>query len=271
MLAKLAVDSDQALQPFAAVRKQVADFIVQSNTVAQASARHRGALARNLRAVPAVPRASSARRWNGSRRFADQTTPVFTDLKVAAPGINKAFTHLPAFSKSSTKFFKSLGKTVEDLRPGARPRCSRCSTAWRRSAPPPSRSRPTPPNCSRACATPAGSSGSWTSSSSAPARPTATTRSATSCAPKGSAPPASPTSITPASACQRETVQHDRQLGARRATARRSAARRQRRTSVVMARTLAVLKGATPAEAIAEIPGLDARPRRRARRARGAG
>ena len=44
-------------------------------------------------------------------RFAEQTTPVFTDLKVAAPGINKAFTQLPGFSNSSTKFFKSLGQT----------------------------------------------------------------------------------------------------------------------------------------------------------------
>ena len=52
VLAKLAVDSDQALRPFAEVRNRVADFIVQSNTVAQASARHRGALARNLALFP---------------------------------------------------------------------------------------------------------------------------------------------------------------------------------------------------------------------------
>ena len=48
VLAKLAVDSDKALAPFAAVRERVADTIVQSNTVAQASARHLGALERNL-------------------------------------------------------------------------------------------------------------------------------------------------------------------------------------------------------------------------------
>ena len=46
-------------------------------------------------------------------RFADQTTPVFTDLKVAAPGINQAFTHLPAFSDSSSTFFQSLGSTAK--------------------------------------------------------------------------------------------------------------------------------------------------------------
>jgi hypothetical protein len=46
-------------------------------------------------------------------RFADQTTPVFRDLKVAAPGINEAFTHLAPFANSSTKFFQSLGKTAK--------------------------------------------------------------------------------------------------------------------------------------------------------------
>jgi hypothetical protein len=46
-------------------------------------------------------------------RFAEQTLPAFTDLNKAAPGINEAFTHLPAFSKSSEKFFINLGKTAK--------------------------------------------------------------------------------------------------------------------------------------------------------------
>jgi phospholipid/cholesterol/gamma-HCH transport system substrate-binding protein len=110
VLAKLAVDSDKALAPFAAVRQSVAGYIVQSNTVARATANHRAALARNLQLfppfleqlVPAMERIG---------RFADETTPVFTNLGVAAPGINQAFTHLPAFSGSSEAFFKNLGKT----------------------------------------------------------------------------------------------------------------------------------------------------------------
>ncbi len=110
VLAKLAVDSDRALQPFAAVRNQVADFIQQSNTVAQATARHRGALARNLQLFPKfLKEFEPAMERLG--RFADQTTPVFNDLKVAAPGIDKAFTSLPAFSRSSIKFFKNFGQT----------------------------------------------------------------------------------------------------------------------------------------------------------------
>jgi hypothetical protein len=46
-------------------------------------------------------------------RFADQTTPAFTDLGVAAPGINQAFTHLAAFSDSTSAFFQNLGKTAQ--------------------------------------------------------------------------------------------------------------------------------------------------------------
>ncbi|MCW3028465.1 MAG: hypothetical protein JWN81_1676 [Solirubrobacterales bacterium] len=110
VLAKLSVDSDKALAPFARVRQQVADYIVQSNTVAKATANKRGALARNLQLFPPfLEQLGPAMERIG--RFADETTPVFTDLGKAAPGINAAFTHLPAFSRSSETFFKNLGKT----------------------------------------------------------------------------------------------------------------------------------------------------------------
>jgi hypothetical protein len=98
------------------VRERVANYIVQSNTVARATAEHRGALAQNLANFPAFLRqlGPAAERFG---RFADQTTPVFTDLAVAAPGINKAFTNLPAFANSSTAFFTSLGRTAKTSGP----------------------------------------------------------------------------------------------------------------------------------------------------------
>jgi phospholipid/cholesterol/gamma-HCH transport system substrate-binding protein len=115
-LAKLAVDSNQALAPFAAVRDRVADFIVQSNTVARATAEHRAALAQNLADFPAFLRqlGPAAERIGA---FADQTTAVATNLAKAAPGINAAFTNLPAFANSSTTFFTSLGKTARTSGP----------------------------------------------------------------------------------------------------------------------------------------------------------
>jgi phospholipid/cholesterol/gamma-HCH transport system substrate-binding protein len=112
VLARLAVDSDKALQPFAAVRGHVADFIQQANTVAQASARNRGALARNLQLFPQFLKELGPS-MERLAALADQTTPAFNDLKIAAPGIDKAFTSLPAFSSSSTKFFTSLGSTAK--------------------------------------------------------------------------------------------------------------------------------------------------------------
>ncbi len=112
VLARLAVDSDKALAPFARVRQQVADFIVQSNKVAQATAAHRGALARNLQDLPPFLRQLGPA-MERLGRFAEQTTPVFTNLGKAAPAIDKAFTSLPAFSNSSSTFFQSLGNTAK--------------------------------------------------------------------------------------------------------------------------------------------------------------
>ena len=111
-LAKLAVDSDEALRPLAKVSGQVADFIVQSNTVAQATAATRGSLARNLEDFPPFLEqlGPASERL---QRFAEQTTPTFTALKAAAPAIDKVFTSLPAFSHSSEKFFENLGQTAK--------------------------------------------------------------------------------------------------------------------------------------------------------------
>jgi phospholipid/cholesterol/gamma-HCH transport system substrate-binding protein len=112
VLAKLAVDSDKALAPFARVRGQVADFVEQANTISQAGAATRGSLARNLALFPPfLERLGPA--LEHIQRFAEQTTPTFTDLKAAAPGIDKTFTSLPAFAHSNEKFFTSLGKTAK--------------------------------------------------------------------------------------------------------------------------------------------------------------
>ncbi len=110
LLAKLAVDSNQALAPIPAVKEKISNFIVGQDTVARATANQRGALAHNLAGFPPFLRqlGPAMERYG---RLAEQTTPTFTDLKAAAPGIDEMFTHLPAFANSSTTFFQSLGKT----------------------------------------------------------------------------------------------------------------------------------------------------------------
>ncbi len=112
VLAELAEHSDKALAPFARVRERVADFIAQSNTLARATARHLPALAQNLKDFPPfLEQLGPAMERLG--HFAEETRPVFTNLGVAAPGIDKAFTSLPGFSKSSESYFESLGSTAK--------------------------------------------------------------------------------------------------------------------------------------------------------------
>ncbi len=112
VLAKLAVDSDEALKPLARVREHVAHFIVASNQVAQATAATRGSLARNLALFPPFLEQLGPA-LERVQHFAEQTTPTFTDLLKAAPGLDKAFTSLPAFSEGTEKFFETAGKTAK--------------------------------------------------------------------------------------------------------------------------------------------------------------
>jgi ABC-type transporter Mla subunit MlaD len=116
VLVKLAEDSNKALGPFAAVRNRVANFIVQSNTVARATAAHRPALAANLALFPRfLEQLGPASERLG--RLADQEIPLFRDLGIAAPSINRTFATLPAFSNSSSAFFQSLGNSAQKSGP----------------------------------------------------------------------------------------------------------------------------------------------------------
>ncbi len=115
-LVNLAEEGDRALAPVAGVKQQISNFIVGVDTVSRASANQRGALARNLAGFPPfLEQLGPAMERFG--RFAEQTTPTFTDLKAAAPGINQLFTSLPAFANSQTAFFQSLGKTAKTSGP----------------------------------------------------------------------------------------------------------------------------------------------------------
>ena len=252
VLAKLAVDSDQALKPFAAVREKVADFIVQSNTVAQASARHRGALARNLALFPKFLEQLGPS-MERLARFADQTTPTFNDLKVAAPGIDKAFTSLPAFSNSSTAFFKSLGATSKISGPALtsiQPLLGRLATLGKEA-------KPFSFNASELLTSlrstgglerildfiflGAGSTNGYDSLGHFLRSEAVGTACLTY-------------AVTTASACANAKLFNSTSSEGSAATAA-STRKPASATSVVMARTLAVLKGATPAEATAKYPG----------------
>jgi phospholipid/cholesterol/gamma-HCH transport system substrate-binding protein len=112
LLTKLAQDGDEALAPIPRVKSQITNFIVQSDRVARATANQRGALAQNLAAFPPFLEQLSPAMERFSK-FADQTIPTFTALKAAAPGINQTFTQLAPFSSSTTAFFESFGKAAK--------------------------------------------------------------------------------------------------------------------------------------------------------------
>jgi ABC-type transporter Mla subunit MlaD len=108
VLDDLAAEGDRAVAPLAADRQRLVGFINQSKTVAQASANHRGQIAENFAAFPAfLEQLGPAMERLG--KFAEQTTPTLTDLGIAAPGIDKTFESLGPFSKSAEGFFKSFG------------------------------------------------------------------------------------------------------------------------------------------------------------------
>jgi ABC-type transporter Mla subunit MlaD len=111
VLTDLAVEGDRATAPLAADRERLTGFINSSTKVAQATANHRGQLAENLRLFPAfLEQLGPAMQRLG--RFAEEATPTLTDLGIAAPGINKTFESLGPFSKSSEGFFKSFGENA---------------------------------------------------------------------------------------------------------------------------------------------------------------
>jgi phospholipid/cholesterol/gamma-HCH transport system substrate-binding protein len=129
-LVNLAEEGDRALAPVAGVKQQISNFIVGADTVSRATANQRGPLAQNLAAFPPfLEQLGPAMERFG--RLADQATPAFTDFKTAAPGINEIIRQLPGFANSGTTFFTSLGKTSKVAGPalvGLQPLLMRAKT-----------------------------------------------------------------------------------------------------------------------------------------------
>ncbi|MEA2405164.1 MAG: hypothetical protein QOE08_1811, partial [Thermoleophilaceae bacterium] len=115
-LSQLAVDSDTILQPLAAKRQQVSDFIVKSNETAQATAERSADIERTFQRFPHFLRELKPTLADlGS--LSKQMTPVVTDLHAAAPDLNRFITQLGPFSSAATPALKSLGNAADVGRP----------------------------------------------------------------------------------------------------------------------------------------------------------
>src|SRR5688500_18464851 len=111
-LARLAVDSDTALEPLARERARVADFIVQANETAQASAERRDELSETFAKLPRfLEELKPTMEELGA--LSDDMTPVIADLGDAAADLNRFSLALGPFSRESVTSLDSLGEALE--------------------------------------------------------------------------------------------------------------------------------------------------------------
>jgi phospholipid/cholesterol/gamma-HCH transport system substrate-binding protein len=115
-LASLASNGDQVLEPLARNRAHITSFFHNAAIAGQATAERSGDLEESLRKFPATLRQV---RLTSSKlkEFADQGTPLFTDLNVAAPGLTKATVNLPQFAKLGIPALQSLGTAAQSAGP----------------------------------------------------------------------------------------------------------------------------------------------------------
>jgi ABC-type transporter Mla subunit MlaD len=112
VLANLATDSDVDLAPLARRRQQVADFVVKANQVARATAQRSTALEAGFRLFPGVLKQLRPT-LTRLGAFADQATPVVTDLHAEAPQLARFAEALGPFSQASIPAIKSLGAAAD--------------------------------------------------------------------------------------------------------------------------------------------------------------
>ncbi|MFL5826182.1 MAG: MlaD family protein [Thermoleophilaceae bacterium] len=117
LLARLAVESDRSLAPLARERTRFANFIVEANRTAQASAERRADLAATFQKLPQFLREFQPT-LNDLGSFAGQASPVVSDLRQAAPGLNRFFETLGPFSTAALPAFRTLGDAADAGRVG---------------------------------------------------------------------------------------------------------------------------------------------------------
>jgi len=115
-LARLARDSDEVLAPLARERESFADFVVQANATSEASAERRGDIRRGIHLLPGFLRELKPLMAD-LEGFADQGTPLLTDLNAAAPALGRLIEAQGTLSDASRESFPSLGDALERGRP----------------------------------------------------------------------------------------------------------------------------------------------------------
>ena len=111
-LEQLAVDGDRILAPLARDRARIADWTEQAGKTATATAERSAALEENIKLLPAFLRElkPTLQRLGG---LSDEMTPVLSDLRDAAPDINRFILELGPFAQAGRASFPSLGEATD--------------------------------------------------------------------------------------------------------------------------------------------------------------
>ena len=115
-LASLASNGDRVLEPLARNRTHVSGFFHNAAISGQATAERSAALEEGLSKLPETLRQVRLT-MTKLKGFADQGTPLFTDLNQAAPGISKATVNLPRFAKETIPALTTLGDAGQTAGP----------------------------------------------------------------------------------------------------------------------------------------------------------
>jgi ABC-type transporter Mla subunit MlaD len=107
-LAKLATDSAAVLGPLAQQRKALADFIVQANTTATASAARASDISRSIQLLPGFLRQLKPLMADLGT-LADQGTPLASELRTSASALGREFTELTPFATAARTSLIQLG------------------------------------------------------------------------------------------------------------------------------------------------------------------
>ncbi len=110
-LAKLATDSAAVLTPLAQQRKALADFIVQANTTAVASAARAQDISRSIQLLPGFLRQLKPLMADLGT-LADQGTPLASELNTSASAVGREFTELTPFAKAARTSLIALGNAA---------------------------------------------------------------------------------------------------------------------------------------------------------------
>jgi phospholipid/cholesterol/gamma-HCH transport system substrate-binding protein len=112
VLAQLAEDSDAALEPLARESDRITNFVDKAGATAEATAEKGDALERNFELFPEFLRQLQPLMAR-LEQFSTEATPVFADLRAAAPGANQIIEQLGPFSEAAVPAFRTLGDAAE--------------------------------------------------------------------------------------------------------------------------------------------------------------